>query len=188
VPKGSPQHVDLDEAIFRLTSHWDDHTAKLLTLAKNRSNVSSFTIRVNQQIFHASDHGEGAHPLLITMHCPDGEERWISWFWMDEDGICQVNSGAPAPDPKAVSGHRTWSMPLYCPHGEVLILATASKDKEALDFTELDMAFAEKVISKNKIKGHKDRDEIGRLEAMVRLMEMRASSLVFATVRFTVKP
>ena len=147
-----------------------------------------FSIRVNKQTFHASEYREGAHPLHITMHCPDGEERWLSWFWMDEDGICQVNSDAPASDPRKVSEFRTWSMPIDCPHGEVLLLAVASKDKEALDFSEINAAFAGKVISKKKILEDKDRDEIARLEALVRLMEKRSESLVFATVGFTVKP
>ena len=171
--------------------HWDDFTAGIVTLTGNNFNVGRFTMRVNQQSFHISEYLEGARPLQITMQCPDGEARWIAWFWMDADGICQVNSGAPGPDPKTVAAPRSWALSLDCPPGEVVLLAIASKNKEALDFSEIDAAFSDKVISRKKVIEDKDQDEIVRLEALFRIIEDRArklDSFLMATTRFTVKP
>ncbi|MBU0756045.1 MAG: hypothetical protein KJ645_12955, partial [Planctomycetes bacterium] len=173
MPPGSPEKEDLDKILFRLTPHWENLIHRVRTLAEQRSNPALFQMKVNQTAFFRSNSNQGAEPLQITLKCPDNRSRWIALFWIDEDGLCQVNPSAPLPDP--IEGSKTWAFPLECPNGEVLLIGLVSGDQQALDFSGQDTAFADDMILKDKITSLSDPNEVDRLDRLIRCIKEQAA-------------
>jgi hypothetical protein len=189
VPAGCPATVDLESIVFRLTPHWKDLTARLVNVAEKRANGNMFVMRTNEAEFHLSQRKEGETPLMVTLSCPDNHERWCSFFWIDSEGLCQVNNDAPLP--VRLSGPLRLAYSLENLPGEVILIGFASRDKDTVDFSKMNTAFTEGQISRDKIEREKDNAEILRMDYLVRLIErydLEADSFVSALVRFTIKP
>jgi len=188
MPKGSPKSVELDEILFYLTPHWDNLTIELAALADDIENRSGFKLIVNKSRFRKSEYKENDTPVKIEACLPDGHPRWVSFFWIDEGEIAQINEGAPIPNEFIDDMKSGWPYQLQAPEGDVTIVGFASTNKELVDFSDIDIAF-ENALTREKIEEDQDKDAIKKLEDLIALIKESAAtgSLIGAVERFKIE-
>jgi len=178
VPDGYPRAIDLDELIFALTPHWEMGVKGLFDIVNAAQNASIFKAHIGQQHYFVSDYpeydadGEPPHPVSVILESPGSIVTWYVLFWIDAEGLFQVNDSAPEPD--RIPASKGINLTLGTCNGRVDLLLLASSNNEELESLVRNFGLVEG-LSRSEIETLKDRDETNRLYGLVAALEKLAA-------------